>query len=721
MVKRIAIFGILGLALLLAGCSTFFSVENNAPKLTPIPLTPVEPSAVPASDTLPIQIEGEYIEGEIIVGYEYESALQQVLSLVQGTIRHKIPEIQAALVRLNNMSVPEALGRIAWAIRQGELTGIRYAEPNYLRELIEPVPSASLEVMELLPQVYDPNANLRPYQWGMDLVHAEDAWSYATGQGVIVAVVDTGVDGLHPDLQGQVEPEWYDAWNLQWISGYDSSWGPVWSPRYQRWYEGSHGTHVAGIIAAKRDGKGITGLAPGARILSIRIFSPDPVPLPAPYGHYYVGDFGVAAGIVAALNRSARVFNNSWGGKGYSQTLKAAIDLALASGAVFIASMGNSYLDEVSYPAGYPGVIAVGATTPQDKKVDFSTMGGHISVGAPGTRVLSCVPRWMTQAGTGASLLYDYWDGTSMASPFVSALAAMVLERHPTAKPYQVRRVIEQTAVDIETPGFDRRTGYGRIDALKAVRTPTLPSEGASVVIFVATKSSGFPIPYVDITLRKNGMDRYFGQTDYEGYSYGIFPTWGGGVFLEIEPGTYEILVGGEDTTLYWMRVANRVTAKKIVTLNPGANDPVVLEVNSTLKVTLEWEEPVDLDLGVREFVGLDPVTGQPIYRWSTPKTGALWGTFSADDQDGGSETYELKTLHWDYDVYYLAIVAYGNSSTAKVTVLQNGVTEMYGPYQVTGSPGSPALYPSNTWPDWWENNIHPYFGVKGPGGPVVY
>jgi len=303
-----------------------------------------------------------------------------------------------------------------------------------------------------------------------------------------------------------------------------------------------------------------------------------------------------------------------------------------------------------------------------------------------------------------------------MATPHVSALAAMVLERHPTATPYQVRRVIEQTAKDVEAPGFDQRTGYGRIDAASAVQTTVLPGEGASVAVFAVTKSFGKPIPYVDITLRKNGIDRYFGQTDFEGWSdLSIFDRWGYGFFLEIEPGTYDVIVGGQDATGYWWRVANRVTAKKTVTLNPGLNAPITLEVNTTLQVTLTWEEPVVLDLAVLEYVG----SGN--YAWKTAKTGALWGTFSQDDQDGGSETYTLKDIHWDYDIYYLGIVAYGNSSTARVTVVQNGVTENYGPYNVTGSPTSPGLYPSNTWTNWWENTVHPYFQVKGPGGPVVY
>ncbi len=538
-----------------------------------------------------------------------------------------------------------------------------------------------------------------------------------------MAVVDTGVDGLHPDLSGQVIDQWFDAWNLQWVTGYDSSWGPVYSPRYGRWYEGSHGTHVAGIIAAKNDGVGISGLAPNVQILSIRIFSPDPVPLPAPYGHYYVGDYKAAVGIIEAVDYGARVLNNSWGGKGYSQTLKAAIDYALLSGAVFVVSMGNSYLDELNYPAGYPGAIAVGATTPMNTKTDFSTMGGHISVGAPGDRVLSCVPRWMTQSGTGQPLLFDYWGGTSMAAPYVSALAAMLLEKHAASNPtpYQIKRLMESTARDIAGPGFDRATGYGLINPVAALTATSLPNKGATLVVYTPTASSpatkGFelPVPYVDVTLRKGGIDRYFGQTDFEGYDSLEFPlSLGAGVFAEIEPGTYEVLVGGEDTTGYWWRVANRVTKKGTITLGPGDSQVLLLTLNTTLHVTLSWSEPVDLDLAILEY---DPVND--VYVWSTPKTGALWGTFSSDAQAGGSETYTLGDPHWDYDIYYIAIDATNATAgaTATVTVVQNGVTENYGPYSVEAG----GFYPSDTWPDWWENTVHPYFQVTGPGGPVVY
>ncbi|MGQ9700734.1 MAG: S8 family serine peptidase, partial [Candidatus Bipolaricaulaceae bacterium] len=196
MTKRIFALAVVALAFILAGCGTLFGPSPKTSVVNPIPLTPVDPASTPAGEMFPVRIDGDYIEGEIIVGYLDESALFQALSLVGGTLKHKTPKIHAALVELNGMSVPEALGRIVWAVRRGELKGIRYAEPNYLRELIEPRPSTDLQVMgTLLPKVYDPNADLRPYQWGLDVVRAEGAWNYATGQGIIVAVVDTGVDG----------------------------------------------------------------------------------------------------------------------------------------------------------------------------------------------------------------------------------------------------------------------------------------------------------------------------------------------------------------------------------------------------------------------------------------------------------------------------------------------------------------------------------------------
>lgn len=693
--------GFTAVALILSGCTSLFTSDllGPEPPEEPLVLTPADPGTPPDWEPQ-IPIEAEYREREIIVGYESEAALAQAAHLVGGMVVDRIPKLQAALVQLSGISVPEALGKIAWAVRKGELSGIRYAEPNYMRELIEPLPQDVQTMGALEPMIYDPTEDMRDFQWGLDAVDAEGAWPYATGDGIIVAVVDTGVDGTHPDLQGQVIGEWYDAWNMAWITGDDSSWYPA----------GDHGTHVAGIIAALNDGKGVVGLAPNAKILSIRIFSPDAAA--AQDGYSYVGDFGAAMGIVEAVDYGAKVLNNSWGGWGYSQLLKAAVDYCLANGAVFVVAMGNSYMDNREYPAGYPGVVAVGATNAHDKKTDFSTMGGWISVGAPGEQVLSTVPTWYEDVY--GQFPYDYWAGTSMATPFVSALCAMVLERHPTATPYQVKRIMEMNADDIETAGFDRKTGYGRIDAAKAAKTGTLPPDGGQVEVIVPTASTGFPVPYMDVTLRKDGVDRYFGQTDLEGwYAFG-FPSsppdpWGVGAFYGIEPGTYQVIVGGEDTTLYWHRVANRVTAQDTVTVGPGGYAQVTLPVNTELQVTLDVEADVGVKLAIWEgdWYATD---------WSVWGGPADWGTWSGT---ATHQVYTLAPLHWDYDIYYIAIDATGATAdtTATVTVVQNGVTEHYGPYIVTTG----GFYPSDTWDGWWENTPHPVFGATGPGGPIVY
>jgi len=712
--------GIAGLALLLTGCTGLFLPERPEVK-TPVPAVPGDPSARPALDPEAIGqalVRGEHIPGEIVVGYTDEAAFAAVLSLVGGTVRDRFTmgELTAALVELpGGTSVAEALGTVLlrWRDRDAPLRGIAFVEPNYVYELIDPAPTeqdAYLKSVE--PAVYDPDADLRPYQWGLDVVGAEDAWAHATGDGIIVAVIDTGVDGTHPDLQGKVTWGFAPRTNTVLEPGINSD-------------QNGHGTHVAGIIAANDDGKGIMGLAPDVRIMPIRIFEyydhPD-----YGYGFWYVGAYDAAEGIVWAVDEGARVLNNSWGGYVYSQIVKAAFDYAMAAGVVPVCAAGNDGEAWIHFPSAYPGVIAVGATTPRDTRADFSQIGGWLSVGAPGEGILSCVPTTYVQAGTGDPLLYDYWGGTSMATPFVSALAAMLLELHPGATPYQIRKMIEDTAVDIEEPGFDIYSGHGRIDAATAVAAP-LPADGAIAYIYTPTASSPLlygdwlSIPYVDVVLLQGGEVRYWGQTDWDGWWEFNFPigSWwlGQGVaaFYGIEPGTYEVLVGGDDQVMWWARTANRVTATDTLTVGTGDFVELVIPINTELEVRIDWTGTGDVDLAIEEF---DPFWVED-YVWSTPKFGALWGAFSGDDDgaDGdGTETYTLfnPTIpggfpHWDNDRYRIAIDATNSTvdTVVTVTIVQNGVTEIYGPYTVTAGDFVNLELQS----DWWD----------GLGGPWVF
>jgi len=132
--------------------------------------------------------------------------------------------------------------------------------------------------------------------WGIEAIGATKVWDEATGTGVVVAVIDTGVDGTHPDLEGQVIAGYRPATDEELPAGTDSSYG------------GAHGTHVSGTIAAKADGKGIVGIAPNAKIMPIVIFD-DPEIVG---GNGFVGDDYVAAGIIWAVEHGAKAMNNSW-------------------------------------------------------------------------------------------------------------------------------------------------------------------------------------------------------------------------------------------------------------------------------------------------------------------------------------------------------------------------------------------------------------------------
>lgn len=705
-----AVLLIAGVALILAGCSGLFptnKVVHNAP--------PIAPSTLSEATLDPREIGEAVIEpgvpyhpDRIVVGYRNDAdgraAHAKVMELVG---KYQGPDVVldnlwvVTVYIRDDLTVPEAIGLVMMLAKgaldpekRGRVSGIVFVEPDYIYPPPEPVPGPEIEAVGLPPQVYDPNADLRPFQWGLDAVSAEAAWALGyTGQGVIIAVMDTGIDWTHPDLDGQVIGG-VEVRNMTLLSyGNNDTYG--------------HGTHVAGIIAAKNDGRGVVGLAYNAKILDVRIFDPN-----------FIGTVNYLQGVVWAVANGARVLSNSWGGAAYSQAIKAAVDYALAHGVVVVVSAGNDTYALWRRPANIPGAIAVAASDPHNRKASFSTEGWWVSVAAPGVRVLSSVRTNTTQAGTGLPLLYDYWDGTSMACPFVSALAAMLLEKYPAATPYQVKKLLQATAKDLEAPGFDPKTGHGLIQADKALSAALPSNDAASLAIYVSCASAPtllgdeWPISTVDITLRKGGRIYGYGQTDIEGWYFVGFPTgsywpgYGVGLFPVLEPGTYEIILGGEDATpyVYNWRTANRVTAKTTVTLNPGEAKEVVLPVSTTLEVTLTWfggDADTDIDLAVREF---DPVVMD--YDWKTPSNPGFWGTFSADASgESGTETYTLNPVHWFDDFYPLAVRFNGGTpATVVITVEQNGVVETYS-FTLT----TPGDYPANSWPGWWDARPGPY------------
>lgn len=234
-------------------------------------------------------------------------------------------------------------------------------------------------------------------QWGMSTIGASAAWATSRGAGTVVAVVDSGVDADHPDLAGAVLP----GINTRANRGDTSSPG--------RDVNG-HGTHVAGVIAARADnGEGGSGVAPEASILPIKVLDK--------YGGGWVSD--VTEGIIWAVDHGAHVINLSLGGDD-SNLIRSAVEYALASGTVVVAAAGNEATDTPSYPAALDGVLSVAAIGSDGKPAGYSNYGSTIDLQAPGDQILSSVP-----GGYGAM------SGTSMAAPFVSGAAALVRSVQP--------------------------------------------------------------------------------------------------------------------------------------------------------------------------------------------------------------------------------------------------------------------------------------------------
>jgi type VII secretion-associated serine protease mycosin len=270
---------------------------------------------------------------------------------------------------------------------------------------------------------------------------AERAWQHSTGAGVIVAVLDSGVDADHPDLADRVLP------GKDYVDGStDGREDPV-----------GHGTAVASLIA----GAGGTGLAPQARILPVRVLDED---------NRYDSSATVAEGVIWAVEQGAQVINLSLGGRGRSEKLSEAIGYAIANDVVVVACAGNASEDGpevVWYPAREPGVIAVAGLISSDGA------GAHWPRSLAGPETVLAAPAVLVGARPGGG--YRRVQGTSFSSALVAASAALVRSRWPEASAGEVVHRLVATARDLGEPGRDPRYGYGALDPVAALTAEVPP------------------------------------------------------------------------------------------------------------------------------------------------------------------------------------------------------------------------------------------------------
>ncbi|MFP3990177.1 type VII secretion-associated serine protease mycosin [Streptomyces sp. E11-3] len=307
--------------------------------------------------------------------------------------------------------------------------------------------------LALLPAAPAQADSIRARQWGLDAVNTSEAWRTSKGKGITVAVLDTGVDAAHPDLAGNVI-EGKD------MIGFGAERGEA------AWAK--HGTAMAGIIAGHGHGQdggdGVLGVAPQARILPVRVILEDGDPS-RKKARSTRGN-ALAQGIRWAADQGADVINLSLGDDSESAHPApgedAAVRYALKKGSVVVASAGNGGEkgDRVSYPAAYPGVIAVTAEDRAGNRAAFSTRRWYATVSAPGDDIVMTAPDGRYVEG---------W-GTSSAAAFVSGAAALVRSAHPDLTPAQIKKLLQDTAQDAPDGGRDDSRGYGLVDPAAAIK-----------------------------------------------------------------------------------------------------------------------------------------------------------------------------------------------------------------------------------------------------------
>ncbi|MEU6164007.1 type VII secretion-associated serine protease mycosin [Streptomyces tanashiensis] len=293
---------------------------------------------------------------------------------------------------------------------------------------------------------------IRARQWGLEALHTTEAWRTTQGKGITVAVLDTGVDADHPDLSGSVLAG-------RDLVGFGASKGD------RAWAR--HGTAMAGIIAGHGHGPGaqdgVLGVAPDVRILPVRVIleSTDTSRDKARKSR----GTALAEGIRWAADHGADVINLSLGDDSKSAHPDAgedaAVQYALAKGVSVVASAGNGGEkgDHISYPAAYPGVIAVTAVDRYGTHASFSTRRWYATVSAPGDDIVIADPD---------RRYYEGW-GTSAAAAFVSGAVALVRSAHPDLTPAQIKRLLIDTARNRPKGGRSDAKGYGTVDPAAAI------------------------------------------------------------------------------------------------------------------------------------------------------------------------------------------------------------------------------------------------------------
>ena len=411
------------------------------------------------------------VEGELLVGLAPGASLPEIARAVGARAERSFAHGNVHLLRLQEGSVGLAVHTLK------STSGVTFAEPNWLRSLHEA-----------------PNDDGYSWKWDLhnegtvcgvedcatadadlDWQEAYDYLGSSANQSAVVAVLDTGIDASHPDLDDRA------------TGGRDFLRGDA-EPTDTY----GHGTHVAGIALAETGnevGAASVGYAADIRVMPLRVCDENGCPTSA-----------IVDAIYYAVNAGANVINLSLGGRIGSAAEEQAIAYAWSQGLVVVASSGNDSRGRVSYPAAFALCLAVGSTDWHDGLASYSNKGNDLDVVAPGGAmssygdpggIYSTMPTYDVYLTTAYAYSrdYDHLQGTSMAAPQVSGLAALLFAMGVPDKDGdgkvndEIRDLIETTTDDLGKPGWDREFGWGRVNVYNAVRAASVSDEAPVVTI----------------------------------------------------------------------------------------------------------------------------------------------------------------------------------------------------------------------------------------------
>ena len=346
---------------------------------------------------------------------------------------------------LNNQAQEELLAKFgAVKIKDlGLISGKAVILPPTAEAALKDQPGVLRIDEDIIVEALAKPAPVQPEQtvpWGIARVGADQVWATTDGDMVKVAVIDTGIDLTHPDLQDNIK------------GGYNAIY-----PTKSANDDNGHGTHVAGIIAAAQNGIGVVGMGPKIDLYAVKALNRQ--------GSGYLSD--IIEGLDWSIANGIQVVNMSLGAKTNVQSFHDAVIKAYQAGLVLVAAAGNDYGGAVNFPAAYPEVVAVSATDSGDQVAAFSSVGPEVDLSAPGVGIFS------TYKGSS----YKTLSGTSMATPHVAGAAALVmatpvglsdLDADGVWDPSEVQNKLEATAQDLGSAGKDNLYGSGLLNVVGA-------------------------------------------------------------------------------------------------------------------------------------------------------------------------------------------------------------------------------------------------------------